>query len=557
MLTRLQVHDFALVDDLELEFGAGLTIFTGETGAGKSILIEALGLALGKRAESGMVRQNCKRADITAIFDVSGNEAALGWLREHELELDRECFLRRTISSEGRSRAYINGRPVPLQMLCGLGRRLVDIHGQHEQQSLLRRDFQRLALDNYARHPDLLNEMARAFQHLQQLKASLAEVEQACAGQDDQTALLAYQVNELEALGLTAEELPALEEEHRRLANAETLIATIGQGLQQLDEDEASITSRLARLLAALESMRDHDTALGAITGTLADALVQIQEAAGDLRHHLDGLRLDPQRLREIEQRLATLHDLARKHHVRVEELPELATRLAERLTRLENAGQERQKLLQQIQEAEEACRRHARTLSESRAAAARALGGEITAHVRKLGLPDGEIIIQVRPLAEGRLNAAGMDEVEFLVCTNPGLPPRPLNKVASGGELSRISLAIHVVTGQRGGIPTMIFDEVDVGIGGRVAEIVGQALRALSTCHQVLCITHLPQVAAQGTHHLLVSKQSSKRATTVSIRILDGERRHEEIARMLGGVEITEQTRAHAGEMLARAQEA
>ena len=556
MLTRLQVHDFALVDDLELEFGAGLTIFTGETGAGKSILIEALGLALGKRAESGMVRQNCKRADITALFDVSGNEAALGWLREHELELDRECFLRRTISSEGRSRAYINGRPVPLQMLCGLGRRLVDIHGQHEQQSLLRRDFQRHALDNYARHPGLLNEMARAFQHLQQLKASLAEVEQACAGQDDQTALLAYQVNELETLGLTAEELPALEEEHRRLANAEALIATIGQGLQQLDEDEASITSRLARLLAALESMRDHDTALGAITGTLADALVQLQEAAGDLRHHLDGLRLDPQRLREIEQRLATLHDLARKHHVRVEELPELASRLAERLSRLENAGQERQQLLKQIQEAEEACRRHARALSESRAAAARALGGEITAHVRKLGLPDGEIIIQVRPLAEGRLNATGMDEVEFLVGTNPGQLPRPLNKVASGGELSRISLAIHVVTGQRGGIPTMIFDEVDVGIGGRVAEIVGQELRALSTCHQVLCITHLPQVAAQGTHHLLVSKQSSKQATTVSIRTLDGEQRHEEIARMLGGVEITEQTRAHAGEMLARAQE-
>ncbi len=557
MLTRLQVQDFALVDDLELEFGAGLTIFTGETGAGKSILIEALGLALGKRAESGMVRQHCKRADITALLDISDNEAALQWLQDHELEHDQECFLRRTISSEGRSRAYINGRPVPRQLLYELGLMLVDIHGQHEHQSLLRRDFQRQMLDGFARHPRLLSAMAESFQHLQQLKARLAEVEQLSAGHDDQSALLAYQVRELEALNLTAEELPALEAEHQRLANAETLISTISRSLQQLDEDEASLTTQLSRLLGDLEALQKNDTALGAITSTLAEAQVQLQEAAGDLRHHLDGLRLDPQRLQEIEQRFTTLHDLARKHHVRVEELPELAIRLAERLSRLENADQERRQLLKQIQEAEATCRRHGEALSKSRLSAALTLGKETTAHMRKLGLPDGEIVVQVRHLAEGRLTATGMDEVEFLVSTNPGQSPRPLNKVASGGELSRISLAIHVVTGRRGEIPTMIFDEVDVGIGGRIAEIVGQELRTLGTRCQVLCITHLPQVAAQGDHHLQVSKQSSKKATTVNIRVLDEEQRREELARMLGGVEITEQTRAHAGEMLARSQQA
>jgi len=556
MLTRIQVHDFALVDDLELEFGEGLTIFTGETGAGKSILIEALGLALGKRAESGMVRQHCKRADITALLDISGNDAALQWLRDHELEDDRECFLRRTISSEGRSRAYINGRPVPRQLLHELGLMLVDIHGQHDHQSLLRKESQRRLLDDFAQHPQLLAETARAFQQLQQLKGRLAELEKTTAGRGDQAALLAYQVQELKSLNLTAEELPALEQEHQRLANAETLIHTLRHGLAQLDDDEQSVNTVLSRIIGDLQSLQQNDDALPALTGALSEALVQLQEAAGDLRHHLDGLRLDPQRLHEIEQRLTTLHDIARKHHVRTEELPDLSARLQQRLSQLENADLERQQLLEAILAAEEAYRRHAQELSRSRTAAASALSRETTVHMRKLGMPDGEIRVQVKPLAEQRMTAAGIDEVEFLVTTNPSLPPKPLNKVASGGELSRISLAIHVVTGRRGDIPTMIFDEVDVGIGGRIAEIVGQELRTLGDRCQVLCITHLPQVAAQGHHHLQVSKQSSQKAATVNIRRLSKPQRSEEIARMLGGVEITAQTRAHAEEMLARSQQ-
>ncbi len=556
MLTQIQVHDFALVDDLTLDFKAGLTILTGETGAGKSILIEALGLTLGKRADSSVVRQHSKRADITALLDISRNVAALQWLQQHELDHDHECYLRRTINNEGRSKAYINGRPVPRQLLYELGRLLVDIHGQNEHQSLLRKDFQRLLLDNFANHPQRLFEVGQIFQQRQQLQQRYAELEKITSSQDDQTALLAYQVNELKSLNLNPEELQGLEQEHQRLANAETLIDTTRRSLEQLDDSEQSINSLLSDIITDLQSLQESDKELGAMTETLSSALILLQDTTSDLRHHLSELHLDPERLREIEQRLSTIHDISRKHRVQPRELPDFATRLEQKLSQLENADQEKLQLLAEIQATEKTYHSLAEKLTQSRVAAALTLSRQTTAHMRKLGMPEGEIQIKVKPFTDKRMTVLGMDDVEFLVTTNPNLPLKPLSKVASGGELSRISLAIHVVTGQRGDVPTMIFDEVDVGIGGGIAEIVGQALRTLSDKCQVLCITHLPQVAAQGRHHLQVSKRSSRKITTVNIQQLSSQQRCEEIARMLGGVEITEQTRAHAEEMLTRSQQ-
>ncbi len=556
MLTQIQVQDFALVDDLTLDFESGLTILTGETGAGKSILIEALGLALGKRADSSVVRQHCKRADITVLLDISHNDPALQWLQQHELDHDHECYLRRTISNEGPSKAYINGRPVPRQLLYELGQLLVDIHGQNEHQSLLRKDFKRQLLDNFASHPQLLSKVDLGFQQLQQLQQAYTELEESTSGQNDQTALLAYQVNELKSLNLGAEELQELEQTHQRLANADTLIDTTRRSLEQLDVSEQSVNAMLSRIVADLQSLKENDKVLSTMAETLSGALILLQDTASELHRHLSALHLDPERLQEIEQRLSTIHDISRKHRVSARELPDFAIRLEQKLHQLENANQEKKRLLVEIQAAEQTYRSRAGKLTQSRVAAALSLSRQTTAHMKKLGMPEGEIQIKVNPYTDDRMTTHGMDDVEFLVTTNPNLPLKPLGKVASGGELSRISLAIHTVTGQRSDVPTMIFDEVDVGIGGGVAEIVGQALRSLSKACQVLCITHLPQVAAQGHHHLQVSKKSSRKITTVNIQQLSSQQRCEEIARMLGGVEITDQTRAHAEEMLMRSQQ-
>ena len=551
MLTHIHLRNFALVETLEVDFQAGLTVLTGETGAGKSILMEALGLALGNRADSAMVRHGSRRAEIDVSLDVSTVAAARQWLRAHELDSDEECLLRRTIGADGRSRAYINGRPVPRQMLQELGGLLVDIHGQHEHQSLLRRDFQLQLLDAYAEHVQLRQAVAASYRTLLDLEKEQEELNRLADQEGGHLELLRYQLEELQALNLSRDALQTLEEEHRRLASAGELMVTAGQCLAELESGEHAIGNALARTLSTLQALHATDPRLAPISELLDSALIQIREAAVELRHYGDGLALDPSRLEEIERRLGEIHDLARKHRVAASELPEVARTLAEKCTRLEKADDRRQTLSEAIDKAQRHYLEAATALSESRRRAAVALADEVSTHMAELGMPAGRLDIQLKPLEMKRRSARGLDQVEFLVAANPGHPPRPLAKVASGGELSRISLAIHVVTAQRGGTPTLVFDEVDVGVSGRVAEIVGQKLRALGEARQVLCITHLPQVAAQGRQHLQVSKSSDGGQSNTFIRPLEGKERREEIARMLGGVKITARTRAHAQEMI------
>ncbi|HEX9625496.1 MAG TPA: DNA repair protein RecN [Acidiferrobacterales bacterium] len=554
MLSALFIRDFAIVHQLELALAPGLTVLTGETGAGKSILIDALDFALGARADAGVIRHGCARSEIAATFDLKPDHDAARWLAAHELFDDQECVLRRVLDTDKPSKGFINGRPVPMQMLRELGELLADIHGQHEHQSLLKRDAQRQVLDDYAGLSAAAATLAGHYQTLKSLQARRASLSRQGADQAARVELLRYQVKELEALDLKPDELPQLEEEHARLANANELL----QGAQEVvnvlyDDDEQAVSRLIARCLNRLESLSEYDAKLAPLATLLNEAAIQVDEAAGDLHHYLDGLDLDPERLHWVDQRLSAAHDLARKHKVRPEELPDVHQGLATELDDLENADLNLEKLDREIQAAKDDYLKLARALSAGRAGAAQQLGEAVTGFMQGLGLAGGRFEVALTPLPEGELGAHGLERVDFLVSANPGQPVKPLNKVASGGELSRVSLAIQVATAQVGRIPTLIFDEVDVGIGGGVAEIVGQQLRRLGGRRQVLCITHLAQVAAQGHHHLQVEKHNHNGATLTRIHPLPPEERVNEIARMLGGVEITPKTLALASDMLDR----
>ncbi|MFZ5593154.1 MAG: DNA repair protein RecN [Pseudomonadota bacterium] len=556
MLTHITIRDFAIVDHLELDLNTGMTVLTGETGAGKSILVDALGLVLGNRADSGVVRHGCERAEIGAAFDAEGMEDVRRWLAEHELDAGGECLLRRSVTAEGRSRGYINGRPVPLQLLQELGEKLVDIHGQHEHQSLLKSDIQLRLLDDYAGHGEHVSGVEKTWRQWKKLSAELEELRRAAHDRDARLELLRYQAGELEALELGEGELTLLDEEHARLANAGRLIHTVETALHNLYEsDEGAALTVLDRTLGELEQLRAIDSRLAAACELLNNALIQIGEGANELRHYRESLDLDPERLQWVEQRLDAIHQLARKHRIPPAELPALLARSSEELAAIERSDERLADLQKELETLARRYREQARELGASRARAAHELSERVTAAMRPLGLPHAHFEITLHPLDEERFSPTGMERAEFLVNTNPGQPLKPLNKVASGGELSRISLAIQVITARSQHIPTLIFDEVDTGIGGGVAESVGRQLRTLGESHQVLCVTHLPQVAALGHHHLHVSKQTKQNSTATRIQVLTKDTRQEEIARMLGGVEITDQTRAHAKEMIARAQ--
>ncbi len=556
MLTHIAIRDFALIERLELDFGSGLTVLTGETGAGKSILIDALNLALGDRADSTVVRSGSERAEIRAVFDIGALPAVTHWLAEHDIEADGECLLRRAITREGRSRGYINDNPVTLQSVQELGEMLVDIHGQHEHQSLLRTEMQRQMLDDYAGHAALLNAVAALYQRWKAAVKELAELERSTAQDRARGELLRHHVQELGALQLGVSEWTDLNEELSRLAHAGRLMDTCQNALDRLYEaDDSALYSTLTSVQKDLNAMQGLDHRLDPLSPLLEGAAIQIREAADELRRYLDKLDLDPQRLRSVEQRLGSIHDLARKHHVTPEALPDLLARLAQELTALQNSDQRQGELKDLITAHRSAYLEQAEALTLGRAEAARTLSERVTAAMQQLNMADGCFEVKLESLPEEQYSATGKERAEFLVSANPGQPLKPLNKVASGGELSRISLAIQVITAQNGRIPTLIFDEVDVGIGGAVAEIVGQQLQALSQTRQVLCVTHLPQVAALGHHHLQVNKQTGKGVTQISLKELSAEERADEIARMLGGVKITEQTRSHAVEMLAQAQ--
>ncbi|MFQ5936459.1 MAG: DNA repair protein RecN [Acidiferrobacterales bacterium] len=555
MLSQMYIRDFTIVRELELSFEPGFTVLTGETGAGKSILIDALMLALGERADATVIRHGCRRAEIVAGFEVTPDHDAARWMAEHDLYADEECLVRRLIESDKPSKGFINGRPVPIQMLRELGQYLVDIHGQHEHQSMLRRDGQRQILDDFAELGDELQTLRTHYNEINGLVSRLDALRRQSTDRAARLELLRYQVQELEALSITAEEVAQLEEEHSRLAHGAELIS----GLQEIahalhDDEQAAVAHTLARAFNRLEQLACYDGRLTELTTLLNDASIQIEETAARLHQYLDRLELDPQRLNWVEQRLASLHDFARKHQVRTDELPQVLERLRTELQDVEEGDLNLTRLEERIETEQHAYMALAKRISSARKRAARELAKGVTAQMQELGMPGGRFAAQLEPLSVGELSAYGLERTEFVVAANPGQPLRPLNKVASGGELSRISLALQVVAAQVTRISTLVFDEVDVGIGGRVAEIVGQQLRQLGGSREVLCITHLAQVAALGDHHLLVSKTSRNADTFAEVRSLSGHERINEIARMIGGIKISKQTLAHAQDMLARA---
>lgn len=553
MLSQLTVRDFAVVDRLELNLQPGMTVLTGETGAGKSILVEALGLALGERASSRVVRDGCERAEVTAVFDISTIERVQEQLEIQELsDGEHECILRRSINVDGRSRAYVNGRPVPLQSLRRLGELLVDIQGQTAHHSLLKRATQREIVDDYAGHHSTLAEIATLHERWRRLSRELEDEEHVEESTPEQLDYLRHQLRELRELALGEGELEKLNEEHTRCAHAKELLEGCREILAQIGTDsEIGILSATTAIVRRLESLQTHDSRLSNIRSLLETSEIHLKEADSELRDYIDGLELDPHRLEWLEHKISKIHGLSRKHNVDAAVLPTLEQQFESRIDTLESREQRISLVREQLEELRDNYRSLAKGLHRSRSTAALNLAKDIAADIRKLGMPGSEFKIFIEYDEELRPSPFGSDRVDFQVTTNPGQPLQPLAGVASGGELSRISLAIHVLGAGASGVPTLIFDEVDSGIGGRVAELVGQKLRRLGKSRQVLCITHLPQVASQGHNHYQVQKVAGSDQTTTDVVSLSRALRIKEVARMLGGLDITERTIAHAKEML------
>ncbi|MBU1777175.1 MAG: DNA repair protein RecN [Gammaproteobacteria bacterium] len=549
MLTHLVIRDFVIVDSLDLDFSSGFTALTGETGAGKSILIDALSLALGERSDAGMVRAGCEKADIAAEFDIAAMAQMQTWLREQELEGDEGvCLLRRTLDSSGRSRGFINGRSATLQQMREAGEMLLDIHGQHAHQSLLRADAQRDLLDSHAGLGKQAEEVANAFKAWQTLHRRRLQLEQNAEAVAAERELLSFQRRELETLNFSVADWMAMQGDHARLSHAASLLETAQFGVEVLSESDSACLAQLNALVTRLRAGMEFDAGLQDTLTMLESAQNELQEAVYALRHYQERLDTDPQQLQRQEQRMADVVEAARKYRVPPEQLPETLAGIAARLDELGGSAD-----LAELAKQDEAARNHylseAVNLSEARIAAAAVLSDEITAAMQTLAMQGGQFSVALLPLNEG--NANGLEMVEFQIAANQGTHLRSMAKVASGGELSRISLAIQVAASRAATVPTLIFDEVDSGIGGRVAEIVGSLLKQLGKRHQVMCVTHLPQVAAQADAQWQVSKAAHAGKTLSSIRVLAEAERIEEIARMLGGVKITETTRKHAAELL------
>jgi DNA repair protein RecN (Recombination protein N) len=552
MLTHIHVRNLAIVDEIDVELTSGMTALTGETGAGKSILVDALGLVLGDRADSSFIRHACERAEISAGFDLQDNKTARDWLSRQDMDMDGECQLRRIINREGRSRGYINGQVAPVQSLRELGELLVDIHGQHEHQSLLRSTVQRDLLDSYGGHQDLLMETAATCNTWKIARQELQSVLNDDADRDARLDLLRFQLQELEALELNSEEIKNIDAEHARQANAGRLLEVSQQALNRLDAEEGPAAYNLiSQALEELNALTDVDKRLENTTRLLEEISVLVQEGIDSLRHYSERLEIDPERLLWLEQRTGLLHDLARKHRCNAGELPVIETNMRHELELIENADQHREELQEKLAVLEQDYRAVSGKLTGKRKKAARAFGKEITAAMQTLGMQGGIFEVNVSVRKDSSFGQYGLDDIEFMVSANIGQPVQALSKVASGGELSRISLSIQVISAGSAIIPTLIFDEVDSGIGGGVAEIVGQQLRALGSDRQVLCVTHLPQVAALADQQMQVTKLSGEDSTRTRIRALNDDERVDELARMLGGVKITKQTREHAREMM------
>ena len=567
MLHSLSIRDFVIVNQLDLEFEAGFTVLTGETGAGKSILIDALSLALGARGEGGVTRTGCDKAEISAIFSIANNLEASAWLAEAELENDgQELVLRRVMFADGRSRAYINGATVTVSQLKELGELLVDIYSQNAHHSLLKPATQRLVLDNFGGLSALALQVSAQFKIWHKLHQQRLESEKNASQYADEFAELRDKARELAQLSLTAIEWDELQQEHLRLSNGASLITGGEQCRDLLSEGELSAIRLLSQVQHKLQQLREYDTEISEAVETLDSAMIQLEETDRFLNRYLQRADLDPSRLAELDARIQNIHNVSRKYRVQPEEIAALLAQSQARMAELAlfaNDGE----LAKQEAQALSAYMQLANSLSEGRQLAAVKLSTQISAEMQRLSLSGGKFEVALSSNdkdVSGKIsqtpNVNGLEQVEFLVAGHAGVAAKPLAKTASGGELSRISLAIRVVTAQKESVPTMIFDEVDVGIGGGVAEVVGQLLKQLGESvndgsisqRQVLVITHLPQVAALGSHHLRVSKSLVNAQTLSTIAVLDETERVEEIARMLGGLEITEMTRQHAKEMLA-----
>jgi len=555
MLTHLQIRDFAIIDAVELELHAGLTVLTGETGAGKSIIVDALQLLAGGRAGAEVVRHGAERAEIAATFELSQAPRELKqWLEEQSLGGGTELVVRRVVGNDGRSRAYLNGQSVPVQLLREAGSILIDIHGQHEFQSLTRSAAQRELLDGYGSLVASVGQVGIAHRVWLELLNRTLALEGQARDRDAKLELLRYQVRELNALQLKPGEAEALAEEAGRLANRERLAAGAQAALAGLyEQDHQSAHGMVSRVLQTLRALAALDSKLTAVLPLLEEAAVHVREAARELERYRESLELDSGRQEEVQRRLAAVEELARKHHVAPAELPAQAARLVAELGTLERADTDLADLRRELAAALQGYRAQAQQLSGKRMATARVLARDISARMQTLGMAGGRFEADVTQDGNAEPAQHGIDQIEFRMTANPGSPPRPLVKVASGGELSRLSLAVQVACAAQAA-RCMVFDEVDAGIGGAVAEIVGRELRALGVRGQVLCVTHLPQVACQAHHHLRVAKLSVERTTRTTLAELDGDERVEELARMLGGVEITAKARAHARDMLAAA---
>jgi DNA repair protein RecN (Recombination protein N) len=554
VLQSLSIRDFVIVSQLDLEFDAGFTVLTGETGAGKSILIDALSLALGARGEGGVTRTGCDKAEISAIFSIAQNDEAKQWLAQAEMASDAdELLLRRVMFADGRSRAFINGATVTVAQLKELGELLVDIYSQNAHHSLLKLATQRIVLDSFAGLPALAVQVSSDYKIWHQLHQQRAEAEKNAQQYADELADLRDKVNELSQFAISSSEWEALQQDHSRLSNGASLIAGGEQCRELLSEGELSAMRLLTQVQHKLQSLSEFDSALSETLETLDSAIIQLEETDRFLNRYLQRTELDPASLAELDSKIQSIHNISRKYRVKPDELTDVLLQSKARVSELElfaNDGELAQKEAQALA----VYTQNAQKLSEGRKAASAKLSAQISAEMQRLSLSGGKFEVALTAQSP---TANGLEQVEFLVAGHAGVAPRPLGKVASGGELSRISLAIRVVTAQKESIPTMIFDEVDVGIGGGVAEVVGQLLKQLGEQkigqRQVLVITHLPQVAALGQHHLRVSKSQANGQTLSTIEKLNDAERIEEIARMLGGIEITETTRQHAKEMLAK----
>lgn len=552
MLAHITVHNFAIVKSLELDLKKGMTTITGETGAGKSIAIDALGLCLGDRAEASMVRQGEEKAEITAVFSLENNLHAKRWLEDNELLDGDECILRRVITIEGRSRGYVNGSPIPVSQLKTLGSLLINIHGQHAHHQLMKADHQLSMLDQYAGHKPLMQQTRSAYQVWRQADNELKRLRQNSEENEAQKQLLQYQIKELDELSLGEDEFVQLEEEHKRLSNSGELASSCQEAISTLyDGDDVNAIQLLQHACSNLHNLAQLDSQLSTLPALLEEAIIQVEETNNELRSYLDCIDVDPAQMAYIEERFSKVMSMARKHQVLPEELYQHHQSLLTHIEELDCSDEKLDAMAEGVELHKHEFLSIAEKLSKSRQRYAKELNKKITDSMHELSMEKAVFNIDINSDPQSQLSPLGIDQVTYVVSTNPGQPLQPIAKVASGGELSRISLAIQVITAQKVDTPSLIFDEVDVGISGPTAAVVGKMLRTLGNSTQVMCVTHLPQVAGCGHQQLFVAKQTKEGKTETQMHALSAEQRVEELARLLGGSEITEFTLANARELL------